>query len=150
MKTIIVDIDGTLLKGNEPLVSEIREKGLEWLYGHTPEEFGKLHGHCTTVEPIVQLVRMMNGFVDVVVCTARPDKYRGVTKDWLWDNYVPYTKLYMRSDGDGREDWEVKRGILAEIDPKDVLLVIEDRESVVDMWRKEGLVCLQCAEGGSG
>lgn len=32
-------------------------------------------------------------------------------------------------------------------DKFDVLFVIDDRKSVVDMWRRNGLVCLQCAEG---
>lgn len=32
-------------------------------------------------------------------------------------------------------------------DKYDVLFAIDDRSSVVDMWRDLGLVCLQCAEG---
>ena len=29
----------------------------------------------------------------------------------------------------------------------DVLFAIDDRQQVVDLWRDEGLVCLQCAKG---
>lgn len=29
----------------------------------------------------------------------------------------------------------------------DPVLAIEDRRQVVDMYRAEGLICLQCAEG---
>jgi hypothetical protein len=37
--------------------------------------------------------------------------------------------------------------MLAGIDKRKVLFVVEDRNRVVEMWRKEGLVCLQCAPG---
>ncbi|WP_202926579.1 hypothetical protein [Piscirickettsia salmonis] len=30
---------------------------------------------------------------------------------------------------------------------KHILFVIDDRRQVVDMWRRRGIVCLQCAEG---
>ncbi len=29
----------------------------------------------------------------------------------------------------------------------DILLAIADRQQVVDMWREQGLVCLQCDKG---
>jgi hypothetical protein len=41
----------------------------------------------------------------------------------------------------------VKREMLTGIDKGKVLLVVEDRTRVVQMWREEGLVCLQCAPG---
>jgi hypothetical protein len=37
--------------------------------------------------------------------------------------------------------------MLAGIDETKVLFVVEDRNRVVEMWREEGLVCLQCAPG---
>jgi hypothetical protein len=37
--------------------------------------------------------------------------------------------------------------MLAGIDKRKVLFVVEDRNRVVEMWREEGLVCLQCAPG---
>lgn len=29
----------------------------------------------------------------------------------------------------------------------DVLFCVDDRKQVTDMWRRNGLICLQCAEG---
>ena len=55
----------------------------------------------------------------------------------------------MRDDDDRRADDIVKRELLARMrdgrfNPE---LAIDDRRRVVDMWRSEGLVCAQVAEG---
>jgi hypothetical protein len=36
---------------------------------------------------------------------------------------------------------------LKELAHQQVIFVVEDRKSVVQMWRKLGPVCLQCADG---
>jgi hypothetical protein len=71
------------------------------------------------------------------------------TIGWLADNNCDYYMLYMRKDCDYRQDFITKQDIYNQkIKNKfDVLFVIEDRKQDVDMWRKNGLVCLQCAEG---
>ena len=53
----------------------------------------------------------------------------------------------LRPDGDRRTDVIVKREMLAGLDRSKILFVVEDRSGVVEMWRSEGLVCLQCAPG---
>lgn len=55
----------------------------------------------------------------------------------------------MRSDGDMRPDVSVKRELLRAIEREGFSpwLTIDDRSSVVSMWREEGLTCLQVAEG---
>jgi hypothetical protein len=54
----------------------------------------------------------------------------------------------MRKDGDFRADYIVKQEILDAHIPKDrVLFVLDDRQQVVDMWRRNGLMCFQVAEG---
>jgi hypothetical protein len=30
---------------------------------------------------------------------------------------------------------------------KDILFAVDDRQQVVDMWRRNGITCLQCDEG---
>ena len=61
--------------------------------------------------------------------------------------------LLMRSDGDNRSDYIVKKEIYEQNirDWQDVLFVLDDRNSkkcpVVDMWREQGLTCFQVAEG---
>ena len=62
---------------------------------------------------------------------------------------VYYSDLFMRADGDYRADSIVKEEIYHDkIEPVyNVLLVLDDRDSVVKMWRSLGLTCLQVAEG---
>jgi predicted kinase len=81
----------------------------------------------------------------VIVCSGRPEKCRDMTVACLGENRVEYDRLYMRPDDDTRPDHVVKRQILDGIraDGFAPFLVIDDRESVVQMWRDEGLVCLQ-------
>lgn len=57
--------------------------------------------------------------------------------------------MYLRADGDHRDDTVVKREMLAEmrragLDPR---LAFDDRSRVVDMWRAEGLRAVQVAPG---
>ena len=50
----------------------------------------------------------------------------------------------MRRVGD-RPDYTVKRELLAEIGEDRIAFVIDDRNSVCDMWRGQGLTCYQIA-----
>lgn len=72
-----------------------------------------------------------------------------MTEQWLDDNGVPYSGLYMRKAQDYSHDADAKRIIyVAEIkDRYDVLFVLEDRTSCVEMWRDLGLQCFQVAPG---
>jgi hypothetical protein len=37
--------------------------------------------------------------------------------------------------------------MVLDLDRGRVLFIVEDRTSVVEMWRAQGFVCLQCAPG---
>jgi hypothetical protein len=62
---------------------------------------------------------------------------------------VPYNELLMRPNGDNRADDVVKEELFrARIQPRySVAGVIDDRNRIVKMWRRLGLVCFQVAEG---
>ena len=57
----------------------------------------------------------------------------------------------MRAVNDMRQDDAVKQDLLKDMqnDGLDPKVVFEDRKSVVNMWRKNGLICLQVAENDS-
>ena len=92
---------------------------------------------------------MRNRDVAVLVVTARPDdaNYKQVTIDWLAANGITYDKLYMRKGGDYRADHVVKAEILQQIIEDGFLpiLAVDDRPSVVEVWRSYGITTLQCA-----
>ena len=85
----------------------------------------------------------------VVVCTGREEDYRDVTTDWLAKHDVYPAKVYMRKTKDYRGDDVVKKELLDQMrnDGFEPLLVFDDRQKVVDMWRANGLRCLQVSEG---
>lgn len=77
----------------------------------------------------------------IIVCSGRNERYRELTEKQLAFGKLEYQALMMRGDDDYRPDWEVKREMLAEIrnsgfDPK---ISVDDRPSVVSMWRDHGL-----------
>lgn len=94
------------------------------------------------------LNRMLKGY-RILIVTGREDTFMKETKSWLQYYHIPCDGLIMRKAKDYRPDHIIKRELYEqEIKPYyDVLFVIDDRKSVVDMWRSLGLTCLQCAEG---
>ncbi len=71
------------------------------------------------------------------------------TYEWLHRNRFRVDGLYMRKSGDKRDDSIVKYEIFRDlIAPHyNVLGVFDDRNRVVDMWRRIGLKCFQVQEG---
>jgi hypothetical protein len=81
--------------------------------------------------------------------TGRNEFTRKITQEWLQKHDQYYDLLLMRKDRDYRQDAVIKEEIYRlHIESKfDVIFCVDDRKQVVDMWRKLGLVCLQCDEG---
>lgn len=134
---IIVDIDGTLaLRGDR-----------------TPYDWDRV-GEDLPNEPIVDLVRALDNHLDptIIYVSGRSDVCRAETMAWLEKTvcYVGVNEpLFMREHGDNRPDYVVKREIFDKHirGLYDVKYVIDDRETVVAMWRSLGLTVLQVAEG---
>lgn len=87
--------------------------------------------------------------IDVMIVTGRFERYRRTTEFWMNRyNLNKHTRMYMRGDGDYRSDWQVKFDFLQHIrKTHDVMLVLDDRDSVVQMWRDNGCECFQVAPG---
>lgn len=87
----------------------------------------------------------------IIFCSGRMEQARPGTERWLRQYFTyDYEGLFMRADGDYRKDSVVKREIFErDIAPHyEVTAIFDDRQQVVDMWRKElGLPCFQVAEG---
>jgi hypothetical protein len=82
--------------------------------------------------------------------TARDASHRKATMKWLNLNDIPFSRLIMRPSDDASPDDECKRRMynaLPQEEQESVWFVLEDRKVVVDMWRGEGLTCLQVAPG---
>jgi hypothetical protein len=88
----------------------------------------------------------------VLFVTGRPEKTRKNTEAWLVNHGIEanfQASLFMRPDGDRRPDPIIKQDILARIRDAqfEPVLVFDDRQSVVDMWREQGIRVAQVAPG---
>lgn len=140
---IICDIDGTL---SNP------EHRLHYL-SETPANWDKFYDQCYYDHAYSDVVQILNQFHDfnIIYVTGRRSDVRQKTKRWLNLYNLPTGLLFMRAENDFREDWVVKQEIVEErlsLKPEDVLFILEDRDQVVQMWRKNGFRCLQVANGG--
>lgn len=118
---------------------------------------GPYDGHLCDTDvpnaPVVGLVRrlMLQGH-RVIFVSGRFESVRSKTEIWL-SNHVMYPTnqpiLFMRQDGDSREDSIIKHEIYErEFKGKyNVWFVLDDRNRVVNTWRELGLTCLQVADG---
>jgi predicted kinase len=97
---------------------------------------------------IGDLVKILSKTHIVFIVSGREDSSMSDTKLWLDCNEIPYADIFMRKKGDTRSDSIVKEEILKEILKQyNVVYVLDDRKTVVDMWRKNNLCCLQVAQG---
>ncbi len=146
MKAVVFDIDGTLTNLNHRL-HYIKNKSKNY------DAFFDAMVDDAPNNPIVQLAQLIDATghpIKIIVCSGRPDSHRPQTLEWL-DYYVgciDHDALYMRKTGDYRPDHIIKKEMLQQMrtDGYDPFLVVDDRPSVVKMWRDEGLTCLQCAD----
>lgn len=139
---VIFDLDGTLTDPS-------RRRHL--LHGDDRNFAAFEHeaGNDPVVEPIKRLLLILRETNAIVLTTGRTERFRPLTGMWLALQEIPSDVLMMRANRDGRPDHVVKREMLDRIRAEglDPWLVVDDRNSVVKMWREAGLTCLQCNEG---
>jgi phosphoglycolate phosphatase-like HAD superfamily hydrolase len=141
MKKVIFDIDGTLADCSRR-VHHLMKKPKDW-----DAFFAEMESDPPNL-PVVELCRAMHQRGHrIVLCTGRYEKHRLVTNQWLERNGVPYHEIRMRRNDDKRSDVEVKKEMVGPAEVQDILFVVEDRSRNVEMWRAQGLVCLQCDAG---
>jgi hypothetical protein len=83
----------------------------------------------------------------IVVVSARSQEVQKETEEWFAKHWkdIPYELNLIRPQGDYTPDDDMKRAWLNASGIKDrILFIVDDRTRVVDMWRAEGLTCLQC------
>jgi predicted kinase len=86
---------------------------------------------------------------EIILVSAREDKYMPQTLSWLEMHGISFKHLYMRSQGDQRNDSVVKQEIYDRfiLDKYNIAFVLDDRDRVVKVWRDLGLTCLQVDYG---
>lgn len=140
---ILFDLDGTLAD-NEHRQHYVSNEDKEWDMFFA-EQINDRPNH-----PIIELFKSLkkSNKNPLFIITARPERYREKTTEWLAKYQIFPERLVMRKDGDRRSDVIVKKEMLSNfrLEGMHPLFVVDDRTSVVKMWREEGVTCLQCAD----
>jgi predicted kinase len=133
-KAIICDLDGTLalLNGRNPFDASTCDEDL-------PNT------------PVLNMVKHYHQIgYKIILASGREDTFKPQTLQWLEQQEINYDALFMRKGGDLRKDAIIKREIYEKyIEGKYFIeLVLDDRNQVVDLWRKElNLTCFQVYYG---
>lgn len=136
-RVVICDLDGTLCDISQRLHLVKGDGEKNW------HEFFKDIHNDTLRQDVKDKVLDLHLYGDckVIFVSARPDKYREETIEWL-DRYVGLTEyiLIMRESHDKRPDTEVKSDIYDKyLKTLTIVKVFDDRPSVIRMWRAKGL-----------
>lgn len=134
-EVIICDIDGTLAL----------------MDGRTPYDYSLVHTdkpYCAVVDLVYD---MWDAGVPIVFMSGRSDDSREHTAAWLNEHVIAGPlDLHMRKTGDFRPDWIVKHELFQEhiAGKYRVRFVLDDRDQVINLWRRKlGLPTFQVADG---
>ena len=141
----LVDIDGTVADPTHRL-HFIQDKPADWkaFFAACPDD--------KPIPEVIEVVRALAFHGDLLyMMTGRSDAVRYETGCWLNSYFIPFYRLWMRADGDHREDSVVKSEMLDKLlsshEITEIAGVFEDRQQCVDMYRARGLRVFQVAEG---
>jgi predicted kinase len=140
---VLVDMDGTLADC-EHRRHHVAGRNKNWM------AFFKGCSEDPPVDFVVRWVREIkrDPTYKVLIVSGRPTDISGIaTEEWLARHDVPYDHLLMRNMHDTRADTIVKEEILNLLPKEQIQFVIDDRNVVVEMWRKHKLRVIQPAEG---
>jgi predicted kinase len=134
-KAIIVDIDGTVARHDHRGPFDLHKVLTDGVYEH-----------------VSNVVRMYDrsGYVILFVSgRSNKDNVFNDTMEWLSWHHIPVDELFMRAENDFRNDADVKQEIFDMYirNNYNVEAVYDDRNRVVNRWRKLGLPVFQVREG---
>lgn len=142
---LVVDLDGTL---SDHRARHHLALAKQW------DAFNEACDQDGVNDDVWRILSHLNSVCQVLIVTGRPEKYRERTLRWLLDNFLEVDGLIMKPDDDYsptaawklkalEEIFETKEAVLA-----NVVLVLEDRDSMVEAFRNYGLPCWQVRSGG--
>ncbi|MVM41653.1 AAA family ATPase [Spirosoma sp. HMF3257] len=141
-RCVLVDIDGTVAKMVD------RTHG-----GRSPFDWHRV-GEDVPKWPIINLVKALQASGYAIVffsgrdAVCRPETIAWINQHFFWQS-VDY-HLFMRPQNDSRKDSTIKQELFERhiLGRYYVELVVDDRQQVVDMWRRTlGLTCVQVDYG---
>ena len=145
-KIVIFDLDGTLALIDKRRDLATKDNGkMDWAKFFNPDNIDL----DTPNQTVIDMANMLSkqGYL-IYIFSGRSDKTEDATIAWLDKHNVSYALLQMRPQGLlYKPDNDLKQDWLNVIKKDTVAMVFDDRNQVVDMWRKNGLTTFQVADG---
>lgn len=140
---VIFDLDGTLADVRHRL-HHVRKSPPDW----------KSFFEAGVDDPVILSSKQLAEVIyfsgpdrsELVICSGRPRDYETESRAWLLRHGIFYDRLMMRPSGDTRPDHVIKKEMLDRLrsDGYEVKFSVDDRPSVVKMWRENGVPCFAC------
>jgi len=150
-KIVIFDLDGTLALIDKRRDISTKDNGkMDWAKFFNPDNIDL----DLPNQPVIDIANMLHsqGYL-IYIFSGRSDKTEDATIAWLDKHNVSYDLLQMRPQGllylpdnDLKQGW-LDTITLGKAGKDRVAMVFDDRQQVVDMWRKNGLTTFQVADG---
>ncbi len=144
--TVIFDLDGTLaLVDKRREIAKKPNGKINFDIFYDPQ-------YIELDEPnsfVIELAKMYkrDGY-EIVIVSGRSDRTKEATERWLEKYGILYDQMIMRKRKNFTPDNELKERWLEKyLDRDDIRVVVDDRQRVVDMWRRNGLDVFQVANG---
>lgn len=135
---IVLDFDGTIAdySNREPL------RDINW------DEYINQSVNDTPCFQMLEIIERFKGDYEIMILSARGEKCRQETTEWLDIYDVYYDKLELKPEGFVGEDWQFKEDKLKEIlKTRNIFMSFDDRPSCVRAMRNIGIYTLQCGDG---
>jgi len=132
-RAIICDLDGTLAL----------------MDGRSPFDWKECINDKVN-EPVRRVIESMKETHAIIMLSGRDGCCQPETKQWFINNDIPHDELFMREKDDSRKDSIIKKELFDESirDKYYVEFVLDDRDQVVNLWRREiGIPCFQVNYG---
>lgn len=128
--------------------------------GRVKPDWPAFFAACVDDQPNWPVISAMNAVLksgaDVQIWSGRSAEVMNESRTWIqkWcsrdDLDLEDVGLVMRREGDFTPDEQLKEGWLqamTEFNRRRLVAVFDDRQKVVDMWRRNGVACFQVAPG---
>lgn len=141
---VILDIDGFLVdidSRRKRVLENNRNDEINW------REFFKNIKRDNPIDAGILIAKSFINYlpqINIMFLTARMETVRKETIEWLSENLKVSESnidLTMRPKNNFDEDYIFKEQVGAELGFKNIDLVFDDSEKIIDMWRKHNVPC---------